>query len=274
MTPSLWLKAKEALREEAASLPRSCEIRGSGTKSAFLALSSEGEGFALKKQNEPLLFFSPEDQVAAAWASAPVADVLSEVEKKGLTLPIPRTGHPLLDGVPGTIGGWCAMNLSHALIRQSGPPREAALGMAVILGDGRVAKCGAGVVKSVAGYDIHRFLCGSRGSLAAIGLVLLRLTPLRSLPSPTAGAARDWDGGPVFIQSVLREDYPLAKSRSHSLVAWDDEGCLLWHADLPQRLPHDWLIGPEGLIEPQPMTPERFRTVKASFDPQGRWITR
>jgi glycolate oxidase FAD binding subunit len=47
-----------------------------------------------------------------------------------------------------------------------------------VLADGTIANAGGKVVKNVAGYDLGKLICGSRGTLGLIARVSLRLHPL------------------------------------------------------------------------------------------------
>ena len=51
--------------------------------------------------------------------------------------------------------------------------------MTVVLADGTIAKSGGKVVKNVAGYDIHKLMTGSFGTLGVIVEVNFRLHPLK-----------------------------------------------------------------------------------------------
>jgi glycolate oxidase iron-sulfur subunit len=68
------------------------------------------------------------------------------------------------------------------------------LGVTLVLADGTIANAGGKVVKNVAGYDLGKLVCGSRGTLALIGRVSLRLHPIpaaaRTLLVPTDDPAR------------------------------------------------------------------------------------
>jgi glycolate dehydrogenase FAD-binding subunit len=77
-----------------------------------------------------------------------------------------------------SIGGMVAENLSGPLRHRFGPPRDLVLGVTLVLADGTIANAGGKVVKNVAGYDLGRLVCGSRGRLALIARVSLRLHPL------------------------------------------------------------------------------------------------
>jgi glycolate oxidase FAD binding subunit len=92
-----------------------------------------------------------------------------------------------------TVGACLAANLSGPLRHRFGAPRDLVLGVTLVLADGTVASAGGKVVKNVAGYDLGKLVCGSRGTLALIGRVSLRLHPVpaaaRTLVVPTGDAA-------------------------------------------------------------------------------------
>jgi len=77
-----------------------------------------------------------------------------------------------------TIGAVLAESLSGPLRHRFGAPRDLVLGVTLVLGDGTVANAGGKVVKNVAGYDLARLVCGSRGRLALIVRTSFRLHPL------------------------------------------------------------------------------------------------
>jgi glycolate oxidase FAD binding subunit len=94
-----------------------------------------------------------------------------------------------------TVGGIVACNDSGALRLQYGGLRDLIIGMTVVLADGTLAKSGGKVVKNVAGYDIHKLMTGSFGTLGVITEVNFRLHPAEE-------HARTWtarlpDGEPV-----------------------------------------------------------------------------
>lgn len=76
-----------------------------------------------------------------------------------------------------TVGGVVACNDSGALRLKFGGLRDLIIGMTVVLADGTVAKSGGKVVKNVAGYDIHKLMTGSFGTLGVIVEVNFRLHP-------------------------------------------------------------------------------------------------
>jgi glycolate oxidase FAD binding subunit len=77
-----------------------------------------------------------------------------------------------------TIGACLAAALSGPRRHRFGTPRDLVLGVTLVLADGTVASAGGKVVKNVAGYDLGKLVCGSRGRLALIARVSLRLHPV------------------------------------------------------------------------------------------------
>ena len=91
-----------------------------------------------------------------------------------------RAGQRLSLDPPGdpTIGACLAADLSGPRRHRFGTPRDLVLGVTLVLGDGTVASAGGKVVKNVAGYDLGKLVCGSRGTLGLIARVSLRLHPV------------------------------------------------------------------------------------------------
>jgi glycolate oxidase FAD binding subunit len=77
-----------------------------------------------------------------------------------------------------TVGACLAASLSGPLRHRFGAPRDLVLGVTLVLADGTVASAGGKVVKNVAGYDLGKLVCGSRGTLALVARASLRLHPV------------------------------------------------------------------------------------------------
>jgi glycolate oxidase FAD binding subunit len=82
-----------------------------------------------------------------------------------------------------TVGGTIACGLDSPLRQFYGTARDFLLGAEFIDGTGSLVKSGGRVVKNVAGYDLHKLLLGSLGTLA----VITRLN-FRTFPAPLAGS--------------------------------------------------------------------------------------
>jgi len=77
-----------------------------------------------------------------------------------------------------TVGGTIASGVDSPLRQFYGTPRDYVLGMEFVTGDGRVVKSGGRVVKNVSGYDLHKLMIGSFGSLGVITKVNFRTFPM------------------------------------------------------------------------------------------------
>ncbi len=77
-----------------------------------------------------------------------------------------------------TLGGLVAAGRTGPLQAGYGELKNHVLGASVVCGDGRRLRLGGRVVKNVAGFDLLRPVVGSRGSLAVITSVTVRLFPV------------------------------------------------------------------------------------------------
>lgn len=209
---------------------------------------------------------SPADQVAVIWAGTPIAEIQSELAKHDLALPLPAIPGPL-GGCQTTVGESIAWNWPHVLSAQHGTWRDWLLGGRMIMADGRVAPFGSRAVKNVAGYDVARLIVGSRGSLAILSQVILRLHPREAVVAPEVESngfdpAQAW-----YAQRVLRSDFAELQ-RSGTAFAADPSSCTLWANDLgnqPTRFDHDWITGP-GRFRSHFLSAYEQRS-KQAFDP-------
>ena len=101
-----------------------------------------------------------------------------------------------------TIGECVLDDLHGPRSHRYGRMRDLLLGVTVVLGDGLVANSGGKVVKNVAGYDLGKLFCGSRGTLGGVRRASLRLHPLpdaaATLVAPVSG------DGEAKRQTILR----------------------------------------------------------------------
>jgi glycolate oxidase FAD binding subunit len=77
-----------------------------------------------------------------------------------------------------TIGGALAAGASSARRLKVGALRDTVLEAEVVTGDGRFIRSGARTVKNVTGYDLHKLVVGSLGTLGVIVQVALKVRPL------------------------------------------------------------------------------------------------
>jgi glycolate oxidase FAD binding subunit len=103
-----------------------------------------------------------------------------------------------------TIGGIIATNDSGAWRLKYGGLRDLIIGMTVVLADGTVAKSGGKVVKNVAGYDIHKLMTGSFGTLGVIVEVNFRLHPVEEHSRTWTAIAPNGATDPKLFAEPLR----------------------------------------------------------------------
>lgn len=131
-----------------------------------------------------------------------------------------------------TVAGTIAANAGGALRQGYGSVRDLLLGARAIVADGTEVRMGARVVKSVAGYDTHKLLVGSFGTLAVIVEATLKVAPLpeteRSVVARFPDAASAADAALAIARSNL---WPMATTL-HDGVCARRVGALLPHVSL------------------------------------------
>jgi glycolate oxidase FAD binding subunit len=83
---------------------------------------------------------------------------------------------PALPGA--TVGGVIATNVSGPFRLLQGTARDIVIGCQFVLVDGSIGRSGGRVVKNVTGYDLHKLLIGSLGTLALLTEVSFKILPL------------------------------------------------------------------------------------------------
>lgn len=113
------------------------------------------------------------DLTLSVEAGTPLAKLQAQLADHRQFLPVtpPFAEH-------ATIGGILAANQSGPMRHFYGTPRDFVLGMEFVTAEGKRVKSGTRVVKSVAGYDLHKLLIGSLGTLGVITAVNFRTFPL------------------------------------------------------------------------------------------------
>ena len=124
-----------------------------------------------------MLEHEPGDLTCVVEAGIRLSELNERLGGHGQRLSLDPPGDP-------TLGACVAADLSGPLSHRFGTVRDLVLGMTVVLADGTVASSGGKVVKNVAGYDLAKLFCGSRGRLGLIARVSLRLHPLPAAARP------------------------------------------------------------------------------------------
>ncbi|MFG0317036.1 MAG: FAD-binding oxidoreductase [Planctomycetota bacterium JB042] len=130
-----------------------------------------------------------EDQTVVVRAGTRLRDLLAVVRDAGQMLPLDPWG---LDRA--TVGGVVAAGINGPLRTGFGLPRDHLLGTRVANPDGTVTRSGGRLVKNVTGFDLHRLLHGSLGTLGVLTEVAFRLRPRPEREGTVAARFDDLEG--------------------------------------------------------------------------------
>lgn len=179
-----------------------------------------------------VLAYDPQDLTLGVEPGVRVADLLRVLgeQKQFLPLLVPFAEH-------ATVGGVVASNSSSPLRHAYGGVRDFCLGMEFVTGEGVVSKSGGRVVKNVTGYDLHKLLIGSLGTLAVITRINFRTFPI--LPVQRTFLASFSGPGPAFAFSQGLAESALAPQA----VEVFDPGAARLAAEGAVRLePQSWSV--------------------------------
>ena len=132
-----------------------------------------------------ILEHEPGDLTCIVEARLRLQDLQTELTEHGQRLSLDPPGDP-------TLGECLLDDLSGPLRHRFGTMRDLVIGVTVTLPDGTRASSGGKVVKNVAGYDLGKLFCGSRGRLGSVERVALRLHPLPAARCTVVVAAGAW----------------------------------------------------------------------------------
>ncbi len=116
--------------------------------------------------------YDPGDLTLSVEPGVPLCHLQRNLNEHGQFLP---HGAPFM--TRATIGGTIASGVEGPLRQMYGTARDFVLGMEFVTGDGVAGKSGGRVVKNVTGYDLHKLLIGSLGTLGVITKINLRTFP-------------------------------------------------------------------------------------------------
>ncbi len=116
--------------------------------------------------------YDPGDLTVSVDAGAGFNDLAAPLYKQKQFLPLPVPFY-----FESTIGGIIASGVDSALRHSYGTARDFLIGAEFIDGTGHLCKSGGRVVKNVTGYDLHKLLIGSLGTLAVINRLNFRTFP-------------------------------------------------------------------------------------------------
>lgn len=139
--------------------------------------------------------YVPGDLTLTARAGTSLAEVADATAPHGQWLALDPFG-----ASAGTIGATLATASAGPLAGSVGAPRDVALGVTFVAGDGAIVQGGGRVVKNVAGFDLTRLTIGAWGTLGAIVEASVRL---RARPEADATVAMTLPGERAPLAALL-----------------------------------------------------------------------
>jgi glycolate oxidase FAD binding subunit len=143
--------------------------------------------------------YDPGDLTISVNAGTPLAELAKILAEKNQFLPLAT---PFFESA--TVGGAIAAGLDSPLRHFYGTARDFMIGAEFVDGTGAQAKSGGRVVKNVTGYDFHKMLGGSLGSLAVITRVNFRTFPLQPSRRGFLASFADEKGALGFAEQITQ----------------------------------------------------------------------
>ncbi|MFI7447527.1 FAD-binding oxidoreductase [Nonomuraea sp. NPDC049714] len=157
--------------------------RGAGTGLAGAATASEGALILSLARMTAIRELSPADEIAVVEPGVITADLDRAAREHGLMYAPDPSSYEI-----STIGGNLATNAGGLRCVKYGVTRDSALGLEVVLADGRILDTGRRTMKGVTGYDLTGLFVGSEGTLGVITAATVRLRPAPTAPPATFAA--------------------------------------------------------------------------------------
>jgi glycolate oxidase FAD binding subunit len=142
-------------------------------------------------QLDRLIAYEPAEMIVVAEAGMRVVELARILAAGGQEWPADAPED-------ATIGGVLASGASSARRLKVGSLRDTVLEAEIVTGDGRFVRSGARTVKNVTGYDLHKLVVGSLGTLGVIVQVALKVRPL-----PETRRALRFASGPGIADAIL-----------------------------------------------------------------------
>lgn len=199
--PASSAEAAEILREANAS-GTFVGLGGGSTKQDYGNLPKPvGLKISTNRLNE-LIAYQPEDLTITIGAGMEFDRLQEILAENGQWLPLDP---PHLRGA--TVGGIMGTNVSGPKRLLYGTARDLLIGCEFVLADGNIGRSGGRVVKNVTGYDLHKLMIGSLGTLGFLTEVTFKVLPLPQYS--------EW-GNIVFekSESALRAAREIARSNT------------------------------------------------------------
>ena len=135
-------------------------------------LGREGRAVLSTERMAAVLDYRPEDLTVTVGSGARMSDVRDRLREDGQWIPLSARD------LRRSAGGLVAAAPPTPYAAEYGPLRRQVLAVRIVSFAGERLAWGRGVVKDVAGFDMPRLTCGSRGRLGLVTRVTFRVWPL------------------------------------------------------------------------------------------------
>jgi glycolate oxidase FAD binding subunit len=196
--PSTKADVAEALRRANAERTRLLVV--GGRRHIDIGNPTEVDAELWTTQLDRLVAYEPAEMIAVVEAGMRVGE-LARILREG------NQEWPVDAPADATVGGVIAAGANSPRRLRMGAVRDSVIEAELVTGDGRSVRSGARTVKNVTGYDLHKLVVGSLGTLAVIVQVALKLRPL---PEAVVTASFPTDGDGLELGNELLRAVPNA----------------------------------------------------------------
>jgi len=184
--------------------------------------------------------FDPGDLTLSVDAGMSLRQLARVLAEKGQFLPLAVPCYET-----STVAGALASGIDSTLRQQYGTPRDFLIGAEFVDGKGALCKSGGRVVKNVTGYDLHKLLIGSLGTLAVITRLNFRTFILPQAHGGHLAGFSSLEGASNYRDAIEKSGLPLANLETLSPEMAAQTAAVLREtsAELAARLdPAKWCV--------------------------------
>ena len=166
------------------------------------AVEADGRPVVSTGELDGIVDYRPEDLTVTVGAGVRMSGLRERLREEGQWIPLSGPG------LRRSAGGLVAAVPPTPYAGEYGPVRRQVLAVRVVSHGGERLDWGRAVVKNVAGYDMPRLVCGSRGRLGLATRVTFRVWPLPEVrrrfelrPGPGSGDTAELAGATVGVDA-------------------------------------------------------------------------
>lgn len=194
-------------REQVLALVQACRehrvavvARGRGTNTTGASVPVAGGVVVSFERMNRIVEIRPGDRCAVVEPGVLNGDLQAALRAHGLFWPPDPTSAAF-----STVGGNLACNAGGPRAVKYGASRDNVLALTAVTGAGELIVCGTATTKGSTGYDLHRLLVGSEGTLALIVEASLRLTPAAPARAALRAIYRDVSSAALAVARLMAQ---------------------------------------------------------------------